>query len=834
MRSRVRSAVCRLAALALLLLAALPALAASSVERLPNGLTVILEERPGASVTAVQVWIRTGSVDEPGELVGMTHFLEHMLFKGTTARPVGSIHAEIEKNGGEVNAATSRDWTYYHVTIASPEWRRALEILCDIAVNSTLDETEVEREREVIEEEIARKYDEPGSILYDGLLRASYGPHAYGRTVIGTETTLARVGRPELLAYYRAHYVPARMAVVISGDFVAATARRLIASTLGRLPPGRPARPLAAAIPQESVTLRLIGRAVSTYGAIGFRGPAARDVRMNAAGDVLCQILAGAGIGRLRREIVEELKLADDVDVAFPTSRGPALFALTYQCPPSNREAVEKALRASLRRLRLDGVTAGELQAAVNQLKRDRMMRMESSEERAFERGFWFAVSRPGDRDAYEAAIGALVPADLAAFVTRFLASTSEVTVSLDPAGVAAGREAAGEPEPVPFVHRMSDGPLAGIGIFLSAGRSVEPSPGWSALLAGAMNRGARGQTHEAFERRLSALGFSIGVSSQEDMISIVGTGEKEKAGLLLETLFEILERPNLDEIDVVRENLLSALRNKSDDPFEQALDRLNRLRYGDHPYGRPPEGTEPSLRAASALDLASWLERVAVRGNVRVAIVGGIDTAAFAARLGDLGRRLPAGPEATPPELHAFAPADTAETVPMNQAIVLRTYPAPSILDPDYPAWKVANAILGGRSSSRLFALVREEEGLAYAVGSFFPSRRLESQLVFYAGTRPSNAARVSEVYDRALTPPTLEELLDAKRLVRGEFALDHERVARRAWYLGWYSTLGRGADYDEDYPEQVNRVTLEDVGAVFERLRSMPRGDLRFGGAE
>lgn len=822
--------------------------------RLPNGLTVIQEHRPGAPVTAVQLWVRVGSADEVERTLGLAHFLEHMLFKGTTSRPVGSIHAEIEKNGGEINAATSDDWTYYHVAIASSEWRRALDIITDIAVNASFPQEEIDREREVIEEEIARRDDNPMALLYDNLGAAAYAVHPYRMRVIGSETSLACIDRNELVRFYRAHYAPEKMAIVLVGDFDPAAADQVIDSALGRVslrPAAARRRPVEPARTRPR-SLGVDAAVTRTYGAVAFGGPKASDLRANAAGDVLATMLTGDGIGRLSRRLVDESKIADMLSASLQTSRDPGLFTVIYSASPENRVLVEGEITRAIRALGWDRPASLDVDDAIRQMQRDRVDRRQSAAETAFDRGYWFAMGVMDGARRYDEALDAITPADVTDFARRNLATAPPVIVALLPeARVASQASDGGAPEAsavheggtgteapgteVPVVIRGSSDGAAAFGVFLDGGQSDEPAPGWSSALAGVMNRGVAGRPYADFTRDLARVGVKIGAASAMDFISVIASGDSASVGALVNAVFDVVEKPNMADLEVVREGLRDALDARADQPLEYALDHLNALRFDTHPYGRPEAGTPAGLNELTAEKLEAWRRTAVQRARMRFVFVGDVaETVVRAA----VARRIAGFPEgaafASRDDVIESAPAAAvAEEAATSQAMVMRSLAAPGIGDFAYPAWKLANAILGGRSSSRLFRIVREERGLAYAVGSFFPTRRQASHLVLYAGTRPENAPAVRALWNTALAAPTALELEDAKRLVRGEFALDHEKVDRRAWYLGWYETLGVGADYDADYPRRLNAVMLDDVAAIFTRLRTASPIDFVYGGA-
>ena len=154
--------------------------------RLDNGLTVVLQPHDAADVAAVQLWIRAGARDERPDEAGLSHFIEHLLFKGTPSRGPGVIDETISGLGGEMNAATSQDWTYFHVVLPATRLDTALDVLADAAEHAAFDPVELERERHVVLEEIHRAEDTPTSALWRLLSRRHYGVHAYGRPVLGT------------------------------------------------------------------------------------------------------------------------------------------------------------------------------------------------------------------------------------------------------------------------------------------------------------------------------------------------------------------------------------------------------------------------------------------------------------------------------------------------------------------------------------------------------------------------------------------------------------------------------------------------------------------------
>jgi zinc protease len=215
--------------------------------RLPNGLTVLVEENHAAPVAALQVWVRVGSADElPGE-AGLAHLHEHMLFNGTARRGPGEIARAIEACGGEINAWTSFDQTVYHVVVAGQFLAQGIDVLADAITSAAFDPQELEREIEVVCEEIKRSLDSPTRKLSKELFATAFTRHPYGRPVIGTEESVRGFTREGILRFYRRWYQPENCVLVAVGDFrepqVLELAQKLFVWPRAALAPGARAPP---------------------------------------------------------------------------------------------------------------------------------------------------------------------------------------------------------------------------------------------------------------------------------------------------------------------------------------------------------------------------------------------------------------------------------------------------------------------------------------------------------------------------------------------------------------------------------------------------------------
>lgn len=209
------------------------------VERvvLPNGLTLIIKPDRSAALASVQVWVKTGSQHEGAHLgAGLSHYLEHMLFKGTSRRAGREISATVQAHGGYINAYTTFDRTVYYIDLPSEHTGMAVDLLADAVLNSTLPADETAKEKDVILREIAMTKDEPENRLWDALFGTAFREHPYRQPIIGHRDVFSAVTREDLMGYYRERYVPNNLVVVIVGDVDLAATRVLVEQHFGAAP----------------------------------------------------------------------------------------------------------------------------------------------------------------------------------------------------------------------------------------------------------------------------------------------------------------------------------------------------------------------------------------------------------------------------------------------------------------------------------------------------------------------------------------------------------------------------------------------------------------------
>ena len=372
------------------------------VERiLANGVRVVVQEFRASEVVALQLWVRAGGRDEAASELGLAHYLEHMLFKGTTTRPRGFVERDVEAAGGRINAGTSLDFTYYHVVLPAARARDAIEMLADVAVNSSLDPRELELEKKVVLEEMRLGEDSPRRRLVRQLYERLFDGHPYGRPVLGTPELVRGLARETLRSFYRRHYVPEAFTLVVVGPVTPGEVLAAAEGTLGRLPRGGVSR-LPAPPPPPLVPVRLDTERPGSQAhlALGWLAPRL-DSAETPVVDLHAAILGQSRSARLVQALREREPVVSSISAGYSALEAAGVVTVTAQLEPANLGRAEAGILAEIGRLRSAGVTPEELRRAVTAAEARHAFSLETAEGRAFGYGRAETIWRLEEELAY-------------------------------------------------------------------------------------------------------------------------------------------------------------------------------------------------------------------------------------------------------------------------------------------------------------------------------------------------------------------------------------------------------------------------------------------------
>ena len=400
---------------------------------LPNGVPVIIEEHRASDVVALQLWVQAGARDETASELGLAHYLEHMLFKGTPTRPAGFVEREVEGVGGRINAGTSWDYTFYHTVLPAKQVAAGIEMLVDVGVNASLEAGLLEAEKQVVLEEMRLNEDTPRRFLVLELFSGAFAGHPYGRPVIGTPAVITGLTRETLVSFYRRHYMPEMFALVVVGAVEPAEVLRVARATLGAVPRGGNKR-LPPSPPPASRRVRLESSRPTAQAHLGLAWQAARlDHADTPVLDVLVSILGRSKSSRLVASLRERLGIVSTINTGLTAMEGAGLVTVTAQLEPQNLERAEAEVLAEIRRVQDGGVTAAELKRAVTAAEVEHEFSTETVEGRARAYGQAETIWRLDEELIYLDRVRSVTAAQVQSVARRYLDRERYVRVALMP-----------------------------------------------------------------------------------------------------------------------------------------------------------------------------------------------------------------------------------------------------------------------------------------------------------------------------------------------------------------------------------------------------------------
>jgi len=345
---------------------------------LSNGLRLVTEEVPHFHSVAVGVWLNVGSRDETQAESGLSHFLEHMVFKGTAKRSVLDIAREIDQLGGQCNAFTTKEQTCFHGRVLAEHLPRLVDLLSDLVLRAHLAAPDLERERQVILEEINAQDDNPEDLVHVHFARNFWQNHSFGWPILGEAEHIAQVNRDDLLAYRQQVYRPADVVVAAAGNLKHEALVDLVAAGFADFANGAPARPRLPAATHPGV-YALTRDLEQVNLVMGAPGVAADDPRRYAV-TMLQLILGGNMSSRLFQVIREQLGLAYAIQSYVQFFSDAGLLGIAAGVSPGNLKALMAAIRGELQKLQTETVLSSELTAAQDHLKGSILLSAEDCE----------------------------------------------------------------------------------------------------------------------------------------------------------------------------------------------------------------------------------------------------------------------------------------------------------------------------------------------------------------------------------------------------------------------------------------------------------------------
>jgi len=414
------------------------------VRYLDNGVTLIVRTVPTSQVVTADLWIRSGARTEVPEQSGISHFLEHMIFKGTSRIAPGEFDRRIEGRGGVTNAATSQDYTHYYITVAQRDYAEALPLLADLVCNARIPENEFEQERLVVLEEIRRSQDNPDRTAYDLLTTNSYKDHPYARPVLGYPETLINMTPEAMRQFHRSRYQPGALTVVLVGGLSERELLEVAEPLFAQLPVYKEEAAPAQVVPVPPVPSLSKAQRIEQPQAriensrllIGFLGPSAAEPADILALEVLSVILTEGRTARLTRELREEKGWVRYIGSYCGFSHDPGLFTFSAQLDRQYLEPVEAAIYHQIEQIQQGAFSQEELQRAKRMLLNDFVFGTETPSQLAALYGYYQTVAQLDLAVLYPQQLKDLDAEALVRVAKQYLNPDQAVTVALHPVSV--------------------------------------------------------------------------------------------------------------------------------------------------------------------------------------------------------------------------------------------------------------------------------------------------------------------------------------------------------------------------------------------------------------
>lgn len=823
-----------------------------SVFKLDNGQTVIIEEVKNNPIVTIDTWIKTGSINEDDTNNGVSHFLEHLFFKGSTNHPTGEFDKILETKGAENNAATSKDFTHYYITIPSKDFDLAMDMHSDMLLHPLVPRKEMEKERKVVLEEIAKDANSPDSIVYDNLIDLMYKTHPYKRKVIGTSQVIENIPREKIMEYYNKFYKPSNMVTIVVGDVDTQKALDKIKtdfkSDAAKLP--QMTYPKEKPITTQQRTVEKFDTNQG-YMLIGFRGTTV-DAKDSYALDVLSTILGQGRTSVFYRDIKDAKQLAYSISAANTGFKDDGIFYISANFAPDKMKQLEETIFEDIKNIQKNGITPAQLNTAQNMIERDTQYDRESISNIANEIGY--TVVTTDDTKYYKdyiSNIKKVTPQEVKKVAEKYLNQNQSAISILIPKTQIAEKQISNttETKPATFVdenngtqkYLLSNGAtvlytpntsndIVAISIIVKGGEFAESKTGTATLMNSVLLKGTTKYNKEDLTNLLEDNGIKIAPSSKADCLTLTVMTTKNEYDKTLDILSEVINNATLDdyEIEKARNDKLNAIKRSRDIPLNVAIEGYKTLIFENTPYSNSPKVLEQALPKVTRDDVLNYYNKIFNPKDIIISINGNVDKDKTLNTFSTMFKN------AKDEKTFDYSVADkqikpiqkpklvTKQIKNLQTSWLILGWQAPGVNNQkDFATMQVIDTIIGTGMNSRMFRDIREQDGLAYQLGSEYAANMLRGAFVMYIGTNPKNIQTAhdklfKEIYTLKREFVSTKELQDAKEKLIGRYVLSKETNLDKASTIGWFEATNRGYKFDSEYTKLINSVTESDIMEV------------------
>lgn len=849
---------------------------------LNNGMTVLIMERHSIPVVAINTWVNTGYFNEPDSLIGISHLLEHMFFKGTKKREVGQLRNETKKLGGYLNAGTIYEYTHYFTVLPSQYTESGLELQSDALWNSVIDTAELEKEKKVVIEEVKRKLDNPDALAWEKLVELAFDHHPIRRWRMGTPELIAGWSRNQFEQYYRTFYRPDNIILSVVGDIDTKEVLREIKGYYGNVKMDKTQKPHLQPDPEQKGLkyFQMKGDITQSYLKIGFHIPG-RIAKDYGALDVLSQILGKGRSSRLSRKLIEEKQQVHAVRSDAFGLKDLGFLTIEAELSARDMQDARNEIFQELENLKKEKISTAELVKAKNAIRFLYRSSVETAEGVSENLALFESYGDYKLGLEYLDKVEQLTVEDVQKAAMRYLSLENASIIEYRPNGdydtglnstkigeqIALGlssssqmkESAEGKKDEIRLPKSQekwepSDSnnlpvkkvvlscgaglvtkvnrsvPLVSIGIYFKGGRvnETQENSGITQLVLKGSLKGTATKSGEEIFNQLEMLGATLETETEADyfgyQLKILSENLDEGLGILADVIPNPVFDP--DELEKEKKILIAQIEKNKDNMAEYPVELFYRAAFPHHPYGLSSLGDKDAIGSLEREEMIQWHRQNLSVDNMLIVAVGDFDSSRLKLRLEDwFGNFNHTGKKgAMQPRLELEPESnlvvESRSKAQTAQALGFITSP---YTDSDLYALKVLQAVASG-GGGRFYGELREKRGLAYTVYGVNDSWAKAGVFYSYIATSPENEepAReelIRQFYRFKTDTVTDEELETAKKYITGMYQIQLETNSALLKQYTKTELLGSGTEEVENYPQRINHVTKDQIKAVAEK---------------
>ncbi|PCJ17200.1 MAG: hypothetical protein COB02_14225 [Candidatus Cloacimonadota bacterium] len=820
--------------------------------QLKNGTNVYLLPETHHNLVTFQIWYGVGARFESEKNYGVSHFIEHLFFKGTKKYGPGVIDKKLNEIGVFNNAATSKDYTFYYTFGVANQFEEMFEIQSEMLINPSFDIEEIDKERKVVIAEINRADDTPERIFYYHMMEQLYQSHPYSKPVLGFENIIQNITRDEIVEYHKAHYHPSNTNIVIVGNFDETKAKLMIENTFGKIQKINSQKQInQAPIMPAASKKTFYSKAKRNFSNFSFMGPDGSQIKDVIALDLLSTILTDGKSSRWTKHFKENLNLVESLSFSHYTSHEKSPILIYARVKDNQWLNYHEEMKICIDKLRKFYVTREELHLAKQYENHQSQYYWQKMQNRAQSIGFYCTMNEVDVITNHQQLIESITQEDIIRVIEKYLTHDPILTQMLPEESQVEINSKNKDIHPLKYqtTKLKKDTHLikfdSGLQLIFTQDNTSEIStanliinnlseftnrfpPGTCYLMQKLLSRGTSTQSQEKIAQTMDLFGakystIAAGSQSRKDTYKNQLLSPQNNFWDAFDIFCSFFTDASFidSEIQKCKESILQEIKALPDSLSSFCMYHLLQNFFEDHPYETPFIGNHESVSQLSRKDINDLYSIMYNPQNMTLFIGGNFTLEeviqkthqSINSKLGGLSYSLG---ELKVPTTFTPKNLNTIESIASKkeQSYLMPAWLVPGIESDEYFTGILTNEILGGGMSSRFFRNMRDEKSYGYEIGSSYLSYKNYGLIFAYLGTDPNRVNDASidfnkEIKDIQNNLVDLKELNKAKQLILSKRELSQETLNDRVSSFANLLTKGMKLENIENYSEKLSQVS-------------------------